>query len=68
MVRRKEACGSVLGFNLCFGSFPALSKATRVRGCAFNMNIQTGVEQHELLRIARKGVDALQELATSSPT
>jgi hypothetical protein len=68
MVRRKEACGSVLGFNLCFGSFPALSKATRVRGCAFNMNIQTGVEQHELLRIVRKGVDALQELATFSPT
>ena len=59
---------SVLGLNLCFGGFAALSKDPRLRGCAFNMNIQNAVDQHELLLIARKGVDALQELATSSAT
>ena len=32
------------------------------------MNIQNAVDQHELLLIARKGVDALQDLATSSAT
>jgi len=58
----------VLGLNLCFGGFAALSKDPRLRGCAFNMNIQNAVDQHALLLIARKGVDALQELATSSVT
>jgi hypothetical protein len=57
----------VLGLNLCFGGFAALSKDPRLRGCAYNMNIQNAVDQHVLL-IARKGVDALQELATSSAT
>ena len=77
MARRKEACSSVLGLNLCFGGFAALYKDggfaalykdPRLRGCAFNMNIQNAVDQHELILIARKGVDALQELATSSAT
>ena len=68
MARRKEACSSVLGLNLCFGGFAALYKDPRLRGCAFNMNIQNAVDQHELLLIARKGVDALQELAASSAT
>ena len=58
----------MLGLNLCFGGFAALSKDPRLRGCAFNMNIQNAVDQHALLLIARKGVDALQELATSSAT
>ena len=68
MARRKEACSSVLGLNLCFGGFAALYKDPRLRGCAFNMNIQNAVDQHEPILIARKGVDALQELATSSAT
>jgi hypothetical protein len=68
MARRKEACSSVLGLNLCFGGFAALYKDPRLRGCAFNKNIQNAVDQHELILIARKGVDALQELATSSAT
>ena len=68
MARRKEACSSVLGLNLCFGGFAALSKDPRLRGCAFNMNIQNAVDQHALLLIARKGVDALQEFDTSSAT
>ena len=58
---------SVMGLNLCFGSFAALPKALRLRGCAFNMNIQNAVDQHQHA-LARKGVDALQELATSSAT
>jgi len=33
-----------------------------VRGCAFNTNLLTGVKHHALLRKARNGVDAFQEL------